>query len=153
MQQQVEALRQFAEKAKADGIGHVVVLGMGGSSLAPEVFQRSFGNQPVYPALMVLDSTHPAANQVHRSKVDSARICGVEQVRHDNRNKFFFLLFLGQIKAAEAEPGEHFAAITDPGTPLEKMAGERKFRAVFTAPEDIGGRYSALTVFGSCRRR
>ena len=150
MQQQVEALRQFAERAKADGMRHVVVLGMGGSSLAPEVFQRSFGNQPGYPALMVLDSTHPAAVKALEAKIDLDRTLFLVSSKSGTTTETnsFFYYFWEKLKQLKPEPGEHFAAITDPGTPLEKMAGERKFRAVFTAPEDIGGRYSALTVFG-----
>jgi transaldolase / glucose-6-phosphate isomerase len=150
MQHQVEALREFAEKTKADGVKHVVVLGMGGSSLAPEVFQRSFGNQPNYPALMVLDSTHPAAVKALEAKIDLDRTLFLVSSKSGTTTETnsFFYYFWDKLKQLKPEPGEHFAAITDPGTPLEKMAGERKFRAVFTAPEDIGGRYSALTVFG-----
>ena len=150
MQKQVEALRQFAEKAKADGMHHVVVLGMGGSSLAPEVFQHGFGNQPGYPALMVLDSTHPAAIRSIEGKIDLARTLFLVSSKSGTTTETnsFFYYFWDKLKQLKAEPGEHFAAITDPGTPLEKLAGERKFRAVFSAPEDIGGRYSALTVFG-----
>jgi transaldolase/glucose-6-phosphate isomerase len=150
MQKQVEALRQFAEKAKADGMHHVVVLGMGGSSLAPEVFQHGFGNQPGYPALMVLDSTHPAAIRSLEEKIDLARTLFLVSSKSGTTTETnsFFYYFWDKLKQLKSEPGEHFVAITDPGTPLEKLAGERKFRAVFSAPEDIGGRYSALTVFG-----
>ncbi|HEX6174021.1 MAG TPA: bifunctional transaldolase/phosoglucose isomerase, partial [Candidatus Binatia bacterium] len=150
MEKEVEALSQFAEKAKSDGMRHVVVLGMGGSSLAPEVFQRSFGNQPNYPALMVLDSTHPAAIRSIEGKIDLAHTLFLVSSKSGTTTETnsFFYYFWEKLKQLKPEPGEHFAAITDPGTPLEKMAGERKFRAVFTAPEDIGGRYSALTVFG-----
>ncbi|HET7393438.1 MAG TPA: bifunctional transaldolase/phosoglucose isomerase, partial [Candidatus Binatia bacterium] len=150
MQKQVEALRQFAEKAKADGMHHVVVLGMGGSSLAPEVFQHGFGNQPGYPGLMVLDSTHPAAIRSIEGKIDLARTLFLVSSKSGTTTETnsFFYYFWDKLKQLKAEPGEHFVAITDPGTPLEKLAGERKFRAVFSAPEDIGGRYSALTVFG-----
>jgi transaldolase/glucose-6-phosphate isomerase len=150
MQQQVEALRQFAKKANADGMRHVVVLGMGGSSLAPEVFQQSFGSQSDYPALMVLDSTHPAAVKALEAKIDLDRTLFLVSSKSGTTTETnsFFYYFWDKLKQLKAEPGEHFAAITDPGTALEKLAGERKFRAVFSAPEDIGGRYSALTVFG-----
>jgi transaldolase / glucose-6-phosphate isomerase len=150
MQKQVEALREFAEKAKADGMRHVVVLGMGGSSLAPEVFQRSFGNQPGYSALMVLDSTHPAAIISVEANIDLTRTLFLVSSKSGTTTETnsFFYYFWDKLKQLKAEPGEHFVAITDPATPLEKLAGERKFRGVFTAPEDIGGRYSALTVFG-----
>ncbi len=68
MEKEVAALSAFADKAKADGMKHVVLLGMGGSSLAPEVFQETFGNAPGYPKLRVLDSTHPAAVQGGRGR-------------------------------------------------------------------------------------
>jgi transaldolase / glucose-6-phosphate isomerase len=150
MEKEVEAWRQIAEKAKGDGMRHVVVLGMGGSSLAPEVFQHSFGNQPGYPALTVLDSTHPAAVKALEAKIDLERTLFLVSSKSGTTTETnsFFYYFWDKLKQLKAEPGEHFAAITDPGTPLEKLASERKFRAVFTAPEDIGGRYSALTVFG-----
>jgi transaldolase/glucose-6-phosphate isomerase len=150
MEKEVDALRQFAEKAKGDGMRHVVVLGMGGSSLAPEVFQHSFGNQPGYPALTVLDSTHPAAVKALEAKIDLQRTLFLVSSKSGTTTETnsFFYYFWDKLKQLKPEPGEHFAAITDPGTPLEKLANERKFRAVFTAPEDIGGRYSALTVFG-----
>ena len=150
MEKEVEALRHFADKAKSDGMRHVVVLGMGGSSLAPEVFQHSFGNRPGYPALTVLDSTHPAAIRSIEAKIDLARTLFLVSSKSGTTTETnsFFYYFWDKLKQLKAEPGEHFAAITDPGTPLENLAQERKFRAVFTAPEDIGGRYSALTVFG-----
>jgi transaldolase/glucose-6-phosphate isomerase len=123
---------------------------MGGSSLAPEVFQQSFGSQSDYPALMVLDSTHPAAVKALEAKIDLDRTMFLVSSKSGTTTETnsFFYYFWDKLKQLKAEPGEHFAAITDPGTALEKLAGERKFRAVFSAPEDIGGRYSALTVFG-----
>ncbi len=150
MQQQVQALCDLAEKSKADGMRHVVVLGMGGSSLAPEVFQRSFGNQPGYPALTVLDSTHPAAIKSVEAKIDLGRTLFLVSSKSGTTTETnsFFYYFWDKLKQLKPQPGENFVAITDPGTPLEKLAGERNFRAVFTAPEDVGGRYSALTVFG-----
>ena len=72
MAKEVGALTAFADKAKADGIKHVVLLGMGGSSLAPEVFQQTFGNASGYPELHVLDSTHPAAVKAVEARVDLA---------------------------------------------------------------------------------
>jgi transaldolase / glucose-6-phosphate isomerase len=150
MQQQVQALRDFAEKSKSDGIRHVVVLGMGGSSLAPEVFQRTFGNQPGYPALMVLDSTHPAAVKAVEAKIDLERTLFLVSSKSGTTTETnsFFYYFWDKLKQFKAQPGENFVAITDPGTPLQKLAEERNFRGVFTAPADVGGRYSALTVFG-----
>jgi transaldolase/glucose-6-phosphate isomerase len=150
MQGQVGELKAFADKAKSEGFRHAVLLGMGGSSLAPEVFQRAFGNGSGDPELLVLDSTHPDAVRAVENKVDPRRALFLVSSKSGTTTEthFFFYYFwrkLGEIKSA---PGEHFVAITDRGTPLEKLARERKFRAVFNAPEDVGGRYSALTVFG-----
>src|SRR5215475_2880245 len=150
MEKQVEELRKFADKAKTDGIKHVVLLGMGGSSLAPEVFQETFGNAPGYPKLRVLDSTHPAAVKAVEREIDLAEtifLVSSKSGTTTETNSFFFY-FWDKLKKLTADPGPHFVAITDPGTPLEKLARERNFRATFNAPEDVGGRYSALTMFG-----
>ena len=150
MAKQVESLRSFADKAKADGIKHAVLLGMGGSSLAPEVFQETFGNAPGYAKLRVLDSTHPAAVRAVERDIDLARtifLVSSKSGTTTETNSFFFY-FWDKLKKLGAEPGPHFVAITDPGTPLEKMAKERNFRATFNAPQEVGGRYSALTMFG-----
>ena len=150
MEKQVADLRAFADKAKADGIKHLVLLGMGGSSLAPEVFQKTFGNAPGFPELHVLDSTHPAAVKSVEAGIDPARalfLISSKSGTTTETNSFFYY-FWDKLKQLEAEPGRHFVAITDPGTALEKLAAERQFRATFNAPEDVGGRYSVLTVFG-----
>lgn len=150
MERPAGELRAFADKAKADGIKHVVLLGMGGSSLAPEVFQKTFGNAAGYPELHMLDSTHPAAVQSVAARIDPARslfLVSSKSGTTTETNSFFYF-FWDKLKSLKAEPGEHFVAITDPGTALEKLAAERKFRATFNAPAEVGGRYSALTVFG-----
>jgi transaldolase/glucose-6-phosphate isomerase len=146
----VAELRAFAEQAKSDGIRHVVVLGMGGSSLAPEVFQHTFGNAPGYPELRVLDSTHPAAIKSIEAQIDPAHTLFLVSSKSGTTTETnsFFYYFWDKLSAITDHPGAHFAAITDPGTALERLAAERNFRAVFTAPENVGGRYSALTVFG-----
>ncbi|HEY3302968.1 MAG TPA: transaldolase [Candidatus Binatia bacterium] len=150
MQNHVGELRAFADKVKSDGIRHVVLLGMGGSSLAPEVFQRTFGNGGGRPELLVLDSTHPAAVQAVENKVDLGRTLFLVSSKSGTTTETnsFFYYFWQKLSGSESAPGAHFVAITDPGTSLEKLAQKRKFRTVFKAPEDIGGRYSALTVFG-----
>jgi len=147
---EVAGLRAFADQVKADGIKHVVLLGMGGSSLAPEVFQQTFGNAPGYPELQVLDSTHPAAVKAAEARIDPARTLFVVSSKSGTTTETnsFFYYFWHKLKQIKDDPGVHFIAITDPGTPLETLARERNFRAVFNAPEDVGGRYSALTVFG-----
>ena len=150
MEKEVAALSAFADKAKADGIKHIVVLGMGGSSLAPEVFQETFGNAPGYGKLRVLDSTHPAAVRAVEDSIDLAHtlfLVSSKSGTTTETNSFFFY-FWAKVKSLGIEPGPHFVAITDPGTPLEKLAKERNFRGTFNAPEEVGGRYSALTMFG-----
>jgi transaldolase/glucose-6-phosphate isomerase len=150
MKNQAADLRAFADRVKADGFRHVLLLGMGGSSLAPEVFQHTFGNPTGYPELMVLDSTHPAAVRSVGNKVDLSRTLFLVSSKSGTTTETssFFYYFWQKLSQLKDQPGEHFVAITDPGTPLEKLASERSFRAIFKAPDDVGGRYSALTVFG-----
>jgi transaldolase/glucose-6-phosphate isomerase len=150
MEKQLDQLRAFSEKVKADGIRHAVLLGMGGSSLAPEVFQETFGSTGGYPELKVLDSTHPAAVKSLEAQLDLAHTLFLVSSKSGTTTETnsFFYYFWDKLKQLKDDPGNHFVAITDPGTPLEKLAQERKFRATFSAPEDVGGRYSALTVFG-----
>jgi transaldolase / glucose-6-phosphate isomerase len=150
MVQQVDQLRACADQVKADGMRHIVLLGMGGSSLAPEVFQQTFGNAAGYPALQVLDSTHPAAVKVVNAAVDLERTVFVVSSKSGTTTEThsFFCYFWNKLKQIKDQPGSHFIAITDPGTPLETLAKERNFRATFNAPVEVGGRYSALTVFG-----
>ncbi|HEX2928920.1 MAG TPA: bifunctional transaldolase/phosoglucose isomerase, partial [Candidatus Binatia bacterium] len=150
MEKQLAALRACADQAKADGIKHVVLLGMGGSSLAPEVFQQTFGNAAGYPKLHVLDSTHPAAVKAVEARIDLAHTLFLVSSKSGTTTETnsFFYYFWSKLSQLDSNPGAHFIAITDPGTPLEALAKERNFRATFSAPEEVGGRYSALTVFG-----
>ena len=143
-------LMQFGREIAAEGVRDAVVLGMGGSSLAPEVFQTTFGNAPGYPRLSVLDSTHPAAVTALAEKLDLARTIFVVSSKSGTTTEMLSFLYYYWQKLTEigAEPGPHFVAVTDPGTPLEKLAQERGFRRVFSSPEDVGGRYSALCEFG-----
>ncbi|MFQ5840059.1 MAG: bifunctional transaldolase/phosoglucose isomerase [Candidatus Methylomirabilales bacterium] len=150
MQDELDSLVTFADAVRADGIRHVVLLGMGGSSLAPEVFARSFGSAPGYPELTVLDSTHPAAVRGTEARVDLRHTLFLVSSKSGTTTETLslFRYFWRQMGQVADPPGRHFAAITDPGTPLAQMAQERGFRRVFLAPPDVGGRYSALTVFG-----
>ena len=150
MQEESERLRAFAEEAKTDEIRHGVLLGMGGSSLAPEVFQRTFGNRQGYPELIVLDSTHPAAVKAIEAQVDLRRTLFLVSSKSGTTTEMlsFFRYFWEKVCHVTYQPGRHFVAVTDPGTPLEKLACERDFRSIFKATPDVGGRYSALTFFG-----
>jgi transaldolase/glucose-6-phosphate isomerase len=145
---QVPALTAFADEVAAEHIRHVILLGMGGSSLAPEVFQATFGARPNYPTLIVLDSTHPDAVRDVERRIDLRRTLFVVSSKSGGTTETtsFFRYFWSRY--ADDEAGRHFIAITDPGTSLASLASERRFRRVFEAPLDVGGRYSALTVFG-----
>jgi len=150
MHEHVDDLAAFADGVRSGGIRDVVVLGMGGSSLAPGVFQRTFGNADGYPRLTVLDSTHPAAVREVEAQVDLCRTLFLVSSKSGTTTEplSFFRYFWQRLEPMTKTPGHHFVAITDPGTPLVNLAHERKFRRVFLATPDVGGRYSALTVFG-----
>ncbi|GBC84137.1 Glucose-6-phosphate isomerase [bacterium HR11] len=145
-----EDLRAFAEAVRAEGTRHVVLLGMGGSSLASEVFQHTFGNAPGHPELIVLDSTHPAAVGAVEARLALARTLFLVSSKSGTTTETLalFRYFWHRVRSETASPGRHFVAITDPGTPLEQTARARGFRHVFLGPPDVGGRYSALSVFG-----
>lgn len=147
---EVDALTRFAEEARLEGIRDVVVLGMGGSSLAPEVFSLTFGPAPGFPALSVLDSTHPDAVRALAQRLDLAKSLFLVSSKSGGTTETlsFFRTFWDQVGKVVAHPGHYFVAVTDPGSSLEKLARERGFRAVFNAPPEVGGRYSALTNFG-----
>jgi len=140
----------FAENVRSDGFTHIVLLGMGGSSLAPEVFARCFGSSPGYPELTVLDTTHPEAvrSLENRLPLGNTLFCVSSKSGTTLETLSLYKYFWGRASEQSAKPGNQFIAITDPGSPLESLADERRFREVFLAPPDVGGRYSALSVFG-----
>ena len=146
----LRGIRSFADEIAGEGFRHAVVLGMGGSSLAPEVFERTFGHGPGRPDLLVLDSTHPAAVAGVERRVDFARTLFIVSSKSGTTVEplSFFRYFWRLVSGASAAPGRQFIAITDPGTPLTGLARERGFRRVFEAAPDVGGRFSALTEFG-----
>lgn len=150
MTDRIERLTGFARAVAAVGARHVVLLGMGGSSLAPEVFQRTFGNTDEFPALIVLDSTHPAAVAAVEAGIDLQRTMFLVSSKSGTTTETLslFRYFWHRLAQRGGSPGARFAAITDPDTPLVDLAHERGFREVFLAPPDVGGRYSALSVFG-----
>jgi transaldolase/glucose-6-phosphate isomerase len=150
MEPELGELARFADEVRGDGIRHAVVLGMGGSSLAPEVFQRVFGNAPGYPELTVLDSTHPGAVRALAERLDPARTIFVVSSKSGTTTEplAFFRAFWERTAGAVGDPGRHFVAVTDPGTPLATLGRDHDFRRIFLAPPDVGGRYSALTPFG-----
>ncbi|MBI4546208.1 MAG: bifunctional transaldolase/phosoglucose isomerase [Gemmatimonadetes bacterium] len=150
LSERVDELEDLAADVKYEGIRDVVLLGMGGSSLAPEVFQRTLGNAAGYPRLRVLDSTHPAAVRAVERAVDLTTTLFVVSSKSGTTTETlsFFRYFWARLAERVKQPGRHFIAITDPGTPLAELAAERGFRAACLAPPDVGGRYSALAEFG-----
>jgi transaldolase/glucose-6-phosphate isomerase len=146
----LDEVRKIAQDARDEGVRDVVLLGMGGSSLAPEVFQRTFGNAPGCPPLTVLDSTHPAAVAAVRERIDPRTTWFLVSSKSGTtlETLSFFKYFWAQVSDVSTPAGRQFIAITDPGTPLEGLARSRGFRRVFPGLPDVGGRYSALTAFG-----
>ncbi len=140
MRQAARELDGFAEQA-ADDFSAVVLLGMGGSSLAPEVIRQTFGSS----SLHVLDTTHPAAIRRLERELDvhSTLFLAASKSGGTTETLSHLAYFWDAV-----QDGSHFAAITDPGSPLEALAVKRGFRAVFHGEPTIGGRYSALSPFG-----
>lgn len=151
MLEHCDALRAFAAEVKEAGFRRAVLLGMGGSSLAPEVFQRTFGPAPGHPDLIVLDTTDPAAILAVERELDLARTLFIVSSKSGTTTETSALCgyFFDKVRAVKGRrTGENFVAITDPGTPLERLAGENGFRRCFLNAADIGGRYSVLSYFG-----
>ncbi|MEJ2492861.1 MAG: bifunctional transaldolase/phosoglucose isomerase, partial [Ignavibacteriaceae bacterium] len=141
----------FAKEIKKEKFKYVVLLGMGGSSLCPEVARETFGSKQGFPKLLMLDNTDPAAVKNVESQVDLNKTLFIVASKSGTTTEtlsfdhyFFSLLKDEGIK----NPGRQFIAITDDNTSLQDEAKERKFRKVFTNPDDYGGRYSALSYFG-----
>ncbi len=146
----VPEVRELADGVRADGFQHVALMGMGGSSLAPETLARTYGPRPGWPELRVLDSTHPAtiARTVPESDVPRTLFIVSSKSGTTLEPNALFQRYWKLASARNSSPGRQFIAITDPGTPLEQLARDKGFRHCFLAPPDVGGRYSALTPFG-----
>jgi glucose-6-phosphate isomerase len=142
-------LQSFADAVRRDGFTDIVLLGMGGSSLAPEVLRAILGGEPSRPRLHVLDSTDPAA--VRAAATDPLQTLYLISSKSGTTIEPNVLAAHFTARLAEARApnwASHFVAITDPGTALETRARADRFRDVFINPPDIGGRYSALSFFG-----
>jgi transaldolase/glucose-6-phosphate isomerase len=144
-------LREFAAAA-AKRFAHVVVLGMGGSSLAPDVLRATFGSTPGYPHLHVLDSTDPQQIKALDEAIDVTKTLFIVASKSGTTTEpdaFFRYYYCRVQKALGSEHvGHSFVAITDPGTKLETEAHEDGFLKVWVNDPNIGGRYSALSYFG-----
>jgi len=151
MRSEIPALQDFVRGVKADGIDRVLLLGMGGSSLAPELFSKIFVIQGGLK-LSVLDSTDPDAVREREKAHEPSRTLYIVSsksggtVETSSFFKYFYNKALGRLGAEKV--GRHFIAITDPGSSLEKIGRQFGFRKVFLADANIGGRYSALSHFG-----
>jgi transaldolase/glucose-6-phosphate isomerase len=146
-----DELAAFSQRVRNDGFTHVMLLGMGGSSLCPEVFRRTFGKQPGFPELHVLDSTDPATVKAFEETVDLTHTLFIVASKSGSTTEplMFYKYFFNRLREIKGEQaGENFVAITDPETLMENMAKGDRFRRIFLNPADIGGRYSALSFFG-----
>ena len=148
----LEHLRRVAEDARTGGFTHALLLGMGGSSLCPEVLEETFGRIEGYPQLHVLDSTDPAQVRAFEGKVDLARTLFIVSSKsgstlEPNIFKQYFFERVKRVVGAD-RAGSRFVAITDPGSQMQRVAEADGFRHICFGLPSIGGRYSALSDFG-----
>lgn len=152
MKDAVSEISRFVDEIRNEGFTNVLLLGMGGSSLAPEVFSKIFGANTDYPNLSVLDSTDPGAVSSFAEQLDPAKTLYITSTKSGSTVETisFMKFFYNQTQQSvgKENAGRHFIAITDPGSGLESTAKELRFRKTFLNDPDIGGRYSALSYFG-----
>jgi transaldolase / glucose-6-phosphate isomerase len=142
----IERLKKLQADTPNMGFSHVVLLGMGGSSLAPEVLYETFGKRERYPAFLMLDSTVPERVLEIERAVDLSKTLFI--VASKSGSTIETECFYNYFYEKTGRNGAQFIAITDPGSKLAETAQNEKFRDVFLNPADIGGRYSALSYFG-----
>lgn len=151
MAPRVQELEEFARGIWRDGFRRVLLLGMGGSSLAPEVFRGAFPRKAGALELRVLDTTDPEALASAERASDTGKTLFLVSSKSGTTVeplRLFDFFYEKARRSMGAEAGAGFIAITDPGSPLETLAGERGFRRTFLNPADVGGRFSALSYFG-----
>ncbi len=145
-------LQAFASEVEQAKFTHALLLGMGGSSLCPEVLKITFGKQSGHPELHVLDSTDPAQIRAIESQVDLARTLFIVASKSGStlEPNIFKQYFFARAEEAlgKGKAGSHFVAITDPGSKMQQVAERDRFRKIFFGVPSIGGRYSALSNFG-----
>jgi transaldolase/glucose-6-phosphate isomerase len=146
------SLDEFAEEIRERPFKDALLLGMGGSSLGPEVLAESLGSAKGFPKLHVLDSTDPAQVKAFEQRIDLAHTLFIVSSKSGTTLEPNVLMdyFFDKAAAAigRADAGRHFVAITDPGSALEKTAAAKNFHRVFHGVPSIGGRYSVLSAFG-----
>lgn len=151
MRQHSDDLKEFADEVRRSHYTHVLLLGMGGSTLCPEVLSLTFGPKMGFPDLVLLDSTDPAAVKAALNRINLPRTLFVVSSKSGltTETLAFYSFFREQVeRGSRGKPGLQFVAITDAGTPLEKLAKGQGFRKTFLNPPTIGGRFSALSYFG-----
>ncbi len=150
MEGESEEIKRFAGEIAARDIKTVLLLGMGGSTLCPLVVSKVFPQAEGYPSLKVLDTTDP--DEVERAaesySFSDSLVIVASKSGSTMEPDALFSIFWDLASKESDSPGKGFIAITDPGSPLEKLAKERDFLRIFSNPSDIGGRYSALSMFG-----
>ena len=148
----VAHLKKIAEDAKSAGFTDILLLGMGGSSLCPDVFALTYGKNAGFPQLHVLDSTDPAQVKAIENKINPAKTLFVVSSKSGTTlepnifKQYFFEVAKKAVGADQA--GSRFIAITDPGSKMQKVAETDRFRDIFAGVPSIGGRYSSLSNFG-----
>jgi len=149
MAESIDRLRTFADRVKADGFTDIVLLGMGGSSLAPEVLRAILGVAPGRPRLHMLDSTDPASVLAAATPPEHTLYLLASKSGTTIEPNVLAAHFRSRLESAGVTRwSDHFVAITDPGTELARRAKTEQFRDIFINPSDIGGRYSAVSFFG-----
>lgn len=142
----------FAGDVRAEGFSHILLLGMGGSSLCPEVLSFTFGKQEGFPELHILDSTDPAQIRATESKIDLDNTLFIVSSKSGStlEPNIFFQYFLERVSKTigSEKAGSRFIAVTDPRSKLQSVAEENGFRGLFFGDPEMGGRYSALSDFG-----
>ena len=149
---QQDTLQKFAKEVRLRGFEDILLLGMGGSSLCPEVLRRTFGEISHFPEVQVLDSTDPAQVKDFEQAIDIARTLFIVSSKsgstlEPNIFRQYFFERTKQVVGAD-KVGNHFIAITDPGSKMQQVAESDQFLHIFVGRPSIGGRYSALSNFG-----
>ena len=145
-----DELKTFADSVSASGFEHVMVCGMGGSSLCPEVLRQTFGRQKDFPELLVLDSTDPDTINNFKEQIDIGKCLFVIASKSGTTTEpiAFHRYWYNEVAQKSDVPGDSFVTITDPGSQMADTAAAEGFRRIFLNQADIGGRYSALSYFG-----
>ena len=149
---QHDQLQKFAKDVHTRGFEHILLLGMGGSSLCPEVLRMTFGRIPHFPTLHVLDSTDPAQVKAFEHHVDLGKTLFIVSSKSGStlEPNIFKQYFFERAKqmVGHDKVGRHFVAVTDPGSKMQQVAEGDHFQHIFFGRPSIGGRYSALSNFG-----